>query len=213
MRKLLIVLFGSDRSSRCHNVCPCMQHKLLVKSSLRSSAVINGSSKGLQAVSNRNKIQFIKILRPVLFKYWGWYDWFLVPYLFCICVHLYIYQAHLKFSDDTMQCSEFIGKFTCSYSIILFIEPPNLWDAGLLGGAELEVGKGHWGPSEVTAASTASAAIQPRLVTSHVPQREHGHNVMEVIPMRERCFGYWVKRGNHLKCTPSTSWHQSCYRQ
>ena len=66
--------------------------------------------------------------------------------------------------------------------MILFIEPPNLRDAGLLGGAELEVGKGHRGRGEVTAASTASAAIQPRLVTSHVPQREHGYNVMEVIP-------------------------------
>ena len=97
--------------------------------------------------------------------------------------------------------------------MILFIEPPNLRDAGLLGGAELEVGKGHRGPSEVTAASTASAAIQPRLVTSHVPQREHGYNVMEVIPMRERCFGFRVQKRNPLKCTPSTSWHQSCYRQ
>ena len=66
--------------------------------------------------------------------------------------------------------------------MILFIEPSNLRDAGLLGGAELEVGKGHRGRGEVTAASTASAAIQPGLVTAHVPQREHGHNVMEVIP-------------------------------
>ena len=67
--------------------------------------------------------------------------------------------------------------------MILFIKLPDLRDTGLLGGAELKVGEGHRGRGEVTASSTASAAIQPGLVTSHVPQGEHGHNVMEVIPM------------------------------
>ena len=67
-------------------------------------------------------------------------------------------------------------------SVILFNKLPDLRDAGLLGGAELEVGEGHRGRGEVTAASTASAAIQPGLVTAHVPQREHGHDVMQVIP-------------------------------
>ena len=67
-------------------------------------------------------------------------------------------------------------------SMILFIELPDFRDAGLLGGAELEVREGHRGPGEVTATSTACAAIQPGLVTAHVPQREHSHYVMEVIP-------------------------------
>ena len=65
--------------------------------------------------------------------------------------------------------------------VIFVVELPDLRDVGLLGAADGEVGEGDGRVSEVTAAPAASAAVQPGLVTAHVPQREHGHDVVQVV--------------------------------
>ena len=66
--------------------------------------------------------------------------------------------------------------------MIFVVELPDLRDLGLLGAADGEVGEGHGRVGEITAASAARAAVQPGLVTAHVPQREHRHDVVQVIP-------------------------------
>ena len=71
-------------------------------------------------------------------------------------------------------------------SMILSVHVPDLGDVGVPGVAELEVGEGDGGGGEVAAAAAARAAVQPALVTAHVPQREHGHDVVQVVP--EVCY-------------------------
>ena len=66
--------------------------------------------------------------------------------------------------------------------MILSVHVPDLLDVGVPGVAELEVGEGDGGGGEVAAAAAARAAVQPALVTAHVPQREHRHDVVQVVP-------------------------------
>ena len=68
-----------------------------------------------------------------------------------------------------------------SLLVIFVVQFPDLRDVGLLGAADGEVGEGDGGICEVTAAATTSAAVQPSLITSHVPQREHCHDVVQVV--------------------------------
>ena len=70
--------------------------------------------------------------------------------------------------------------------MIQSVHVPDLGDVGVLGVAELEVGEGDGGGGEVAAAAAPRAPVQPALVTAHVPQREHGHDVVQVIP--EVCY-------------------------